>query len=218
MRGGCFGVVARFHGKVQRRRLAEELATQPMSRPLPGHVRLARAKYKKDQAPDAGMCDAPPPPMSMTRFAVALGFVAGALLGCTKEPGHPSSSVGQTEAQAESPPNEAIQPPNEAPRTTRAAPAPTMASAGMVDLPPGTSLAGDSAVTCGTDRFYRTDLTYPDAVGYFDRLRSSAGCEKTSRMTTETATFWSLRCPGATAHVAVRKTLPTTIEVLAGSD
>jgi hypothetical protein len=95
----------------------------------------------------------------------------------------------------------------------------------VVELPPGTSLAEESAVARGADRIYRTDLTYEHAVDYFDRLRSKAsceakaGCENTSRMTTETATFWSLRCPdGGTAYMAVRNTLPTTIEVLAGSE
>jgi len=132
--------------------------------------------------------------MSKAWFAVALGFAAGAILGgCTKE-SNPPPTVGQTEAQASSSP------------------------AGVVELPPGTSLAEESAVARETDRIYRTDLTYRHAVAYFDRLRSSAGCENTSRMTTEIATFWSLRCPdGRTASMAVRNTLPTTIEVLGGS-
>ena len=74
-------------------------------------------------------------------------------------------------------------------------------------------------VAHGTDRIYHTNLTFQHAVAYFDRLRSNGGCEKTTRMTTETATFWSLRCPdGETVYVAVRNNLPTTIEVLAGSE
>jgi hypothetical protein len=166
--------------------------------------------------------------MSMTRFAVALGLAAGALLGCTRGSSNRSSTVGQTEAQARSrssTANDAIKPANNEPRPTTAGPAPTVTSAGVVELPPGTSLAEESAVARGADRIYRTDLTYEHAVEYFDRLRSQAGCErpagceKTSRMTTEAATFWSLRCPdGATAYMAVRETLPTTIEVLAGSE
>jgi hypothetical protein len=157
--------------------------------------------------------------MSTTGFSVALGFAVGAILGCTRESSHPSSTVGQTEAQAwsRSTENDATKPANDAPRTTSAVPAPTVTSAGVVELPPGTSLAENSAVARGTDRIYRTDLTYPHAVGYFDQLRSN--CEKTSRMTAETATFWSLRCPdGQIAYMAVRRTLPTTIEVLARSE
>jgi hypothetical protein len=89
----------------------------------------------------------------------------------------------------------------------------------VVELPPGTSLAEDVAVAHGTDRIYHTDLTFQHAVAYFDRLRSNGGCEKTTRMTTETATFWSIRCPdGEKAYLAVRNNLPTAIEVLAGSE
>ena len=166
--------------------------------------------------------------MSITRFAVALGFAAGAILGCTRGSSNRSSTVGQTEAQAwsrSSTANDANRPDDDRTPTTTAGHAPTVASAGVVELPPGTSLAEESAVAREADRIYRTDLTYQHAVDYFDRLRtnasceSKAGCEKTSRMTTETATFWSLRCPdGATAYMAVRNTLPTTIEVLAGSE
>ncbi len=132
--------------------------------------------------------------MSTTWFAVALGFAAGAISGgCTRE-SNPPATVGLTEAQA-------------------------VAPAGVVELPPGTSLAEGSAAARETDRIYRTDLTYAHAVAYFDRLRPNAGCEKTSRMTTEIATFWSLRClDGGTTYMAVRKTLPTTIEVLGGSE
>jgi len=159
--------------------------------------------------------------MSTTRFAVALALAAGAILVCTRASSNPSSTVGQTEARAwpRSTANGAVNPANDAPRTTSAAPAPTVTSAGVVELPPGTSLAEDAAVAHGTDRIYHTDLTFQHAVAYFDRLRSNGGCEKTTRMTTETATFWSLRCPdGQTAYVAVRNDLPTTIEVLVGSE
>jgi hypothetical protein len=189
-------------------------------------IASARRRARRLSSKSAGTCDAPFALMSTTRFAVALGFAAGAVLGCTRESSNPSSTVGQTEAQAwsRSTANDAIKPANDAPRTTVAVPTPTVASAGVVELPPGTSLAEDSAVSRGTDRIYQTDLTYQHAVDYFDHLRSNArcekmSCEKTSRMTTETATFWSLRCPdGASAYMAVRNTLPTTIEVLAGSE
>jgi hypothetical protein len=159
--------------------------------------------------------------MSTSRFAVALGLAAGTILACTTESNKPSSTVGQTEAQAwpRSTANGAINPANDGPRTTSAAPAPTVTAVGAVDLPPGTSLARDVTVAHGTDRIYHTNLTFQHAVAYFDRLRSNGGCEKTTRMTTETATFWSLRCPdGETVYVAVRNDLPTTIEVLAGSE
>jgi hypothetical protein len=67
------------------------------------------------------------------------------------------------------------------------------------------------------DRIYETDLTYEHAVGYFDRTAPER-CVKTSRISTDIATFWSLRCPNSeTMYLAVRSTLPTTIEVLAAS-
>lgn len=88
---------------------------------------------------------------------------------------------------------------------------------GGVELPPGTSLREDRAPVRGLDRIYETDLTYEHAVGYFDHTAPER-CEKTSRITTGTATFWSLRCPdGETTYVAVRSTLPTTIEILGAS-
>jgi hypothetical protein len=138
--------------------------------------------------------------MSTTRTAAAAFLAAGAFLGCTKEPaggpaqqapGGPASSVGQTEAQ---------------PRPT-----------GGVELPPGTWLREARAAGRAADRIYETDLTYEHAVVYFDHATPER-CEKASRISTDTATFWSLRCPdGETTYVAIRSTLPTTIEILGGT-
>jgi hypothetical protein len=130
-------------------------------------------------------------------------MAAGAFLGCARESsgpvrstaGSPAPRAGQTEAQAES------------------------QATGAIELPPGTSLREDLAAARGTDRVYETDLTYEHAVGYFDHAPPKAQCEKTSRTSTDVATFWSLRCPdGETAYLAVRNALPTTIEILAGSE
>jgi hypothetical protein len=130
-------------------------------------------------------------------LAAAVGLAAGAFLGCTKEPtsgavqqapSYPASPVGQTEAQ----------------------PGPT----GGIELPPGTWLSEDRAPVRGMDRIYETDLTYEHAVSYFDQT-APGRCEKTSRTSTDIATFWSFRCPNLeTTYVAVRSSLPTTIEVL----
>ena len=70
----------------------------------------------------------------------------------------------------------------------------------------------------GLDRVYQTKLSYRAAVRFFDRALSTGGIEASDRTATATATLWSVRCPGGErAHVAVRKTTPTTIEVVEAS-
>jgi hypothetical protein len=70
----------------------------------------------------------------------------------------------------------------------------------------------------GLSRTYQTKLSYRAAVRFFDRTLGAGGFEASDRTATEAATVWSVRCPrGEHAHVAVRKTTPTTIEVVEAS-
>ncbi len=114
------------------------------------------------------------------------------------------------------------------------------ASVGRVELPPGSNLTGSTTVRgvrafpeeaaqptsrdelaaptgihIGTDRSYESDLSYREAIAFFDRTLTTRGCNDTRRTTTSASTLWSVRCAdGQRAHVAVRNTLPTTIEVI----
>jgi hypothetical protein len=70
----------------------------------------------------------------------------------------------------------------------------------------------------GVDRAYRASLSYRQAVRFFDRSFATGGFEELDRTGTPEATVWSIRCPGGQrAHVAVRNTSPTTIEVVEAS-
>jgi hypothetical protein len=67
----------------------------------------------------------------------------------------------------------------------------------------------------GFGRAYRTKLSYPAAVRFFERRLGTGGFETSVRTVTAQANVWSIRCAGGErAHVAVRKTVPTTIEVV----
>jgi hypothetical protein len=79
-----------------------------------------------------------------------------------------------------------------------------------------TSGAGTTALAVGgTDRVYQSTTKYRDAVGFFDELLSKNGFQATHRKATTTATLWTVQAPGGgVAHVAVRDTKPTTIEIV----
>jgi hypothetical protein len=77
---------------------------------------------------------------------------------------------------------------------------------------------GETIAVDGVDRAYRASLSYRQAVRFFDRSFATGGFEELDRTSTHEATVWSLRCPGGErAHVAVRNTSPTTIEVVEAS-
>lgn len=79
--------------------------------------------------------------------------------------------------------------------------------------PPEETIAVD-----GVDRAYRASLSYRQAVRFFDRSFAAGGFEELDRTATHDATLWSLRCRGGErAHVVVRNTSPTTIEVVEAS-
>jgi len=157
---------------------------------------------------------------------------------------NPSSPVGQTAAQAwsRSTSSDTPQPASEAPRPTATiVPAPQGASGDEIELPSSASLTASAAVNeigpfpeesqqasaranfmvstavaHGTDRMYESELSYGEAVAFFDETLSKNGCEDAPRTTTSATTIWSIRCPdGQRAQVAVRSTRPTTIEVVA---
>ncbi len=75
--------------------------------------------------------------------------------------------------------------------------------------------SGEAIALEGVDRTYATGQSYRDTVRFFERSLATNGFEASPRMTTRTATVWTVRCPGGeTAHVAVRDTRPTTVEVI----
>lgn len=77
---------------------------------------------------------------------------------------------------------------------------------------------GETIAVDGVDRAYRASLSYRQAVRFFNRSFATGGFEELDRTSTHEATVWSLRCPGGErAHVAVRNTSPTTIEVVEAS-
>jgi hypothetical protein len=74
---------------------------------------------------------------------------------------------------------------------------------------------GEAIAVEGIDRKYVTSQSYRDTVRFFERSLAKTGFEAKPRMTTRTTTVWTVRCPGGeTAHVAVRDTRPTTVEVI----
>jgi hypothetical protein len=69
----------------------------------------------------------------------------------------------------------------------------------------------------GTRRTYTSELSYERTVDFFDRTLVKYGFQSAQRMTSDSATMWRVRCPGAeTAAVAVRDGKPPTIEVVEG--
>jgi hypothetical protein len=82
------------------------------------------------------------------------------------------------------------------------------------------TIEGDSTVEAAfgverVDRVYQTELSYPDAVGFFDRAFLGTALSAPRRATTQTTTVWSV--PSANcrvARVAVRNTSPTTVEIV----
>ena len=135
-----------------------------------------------------------------TRYVLAL--VLAVLPACARgsTSPDPSSPVGQTEAQ----PSSELPVPSGNPRA--------------IEPPPGARLAPSSSVTAsGTEWIYESHMPYGDAVGFFDRTLAHEGCESIRRTTTKTSTVWALQCRTGRAHVAVRDTGPTTVEILEAS-
>jgi hypothetical protein len=109
-----------------------------------------------------------------------------------------------------------------------------IAAGGKVQVPAGASLTAsvevsevrafpeeaveDTAAVDGRARSYQTQQTYLDTVGFFDRSLSTGGFQVAGRAATTEATVWSVRCPGGErAHIAVRRTSPTTVEIVEAS-
>lgn len=76
-------------------------------------------------------------------------------------------------------------------------------------------IAKDAIAVEGVDRTYSSDLAYGDVVTFFDESLAKGGFTTTRREATSDVTAWGVRCPGGEiAHVAVRKTSPTTVEIV----
>jgi hypothetical protein len=168
-------------------------------------------------------------------------------LGCAKEqsrtaagPPTPADTMGRAELQAPSPEDsEATDEP--LPEASPAAPDdPPAADAQLGVRPDGTPVTAanivlrvgsipvpdDAALTASMAavdglfyRTYQTKLSYRAAVRFFDRTLEAGGFEASDRTATDAATVWSVRCPrGERAHVAVRNTTPTSIDVVEASE
>ena len=111
---------------------------------------------------------------------------------------------------------------------------------GVIPVPPGSSLTSSAAVSevrsfpeeidqtsgagptgqetlkvRGMDRLYQSDLTYEDAVDFFDHQLPRKGCQINHHVTSKTSTVWAVRAPsGQAAHIAVRDTRPVTFEIV----
>jgi hypothetical protein len=161
---------------------------------------------------------------------------------------NPSSAVGQTEAQAwsRSTSNDKVPPPprsEPSPGPGTVGPPAISTAPAAIELPAGASLAASATTrevrtvpqgnqrtpgtgetveafaVHGSDRVYQTELSYGDAVAFFDRTLPKDGVEASRRSATRTETSWSVRCAGgARAIVAVRSTQPTTIEVVEANE
>jgi hypothetical protein len=75
---------------------------------------------------------------------------------------------------------------------------------------------GEMAVGAqATDRAYATDLSYDDAVSFYNDTFKAKNFATTGHEVNENGTFWAVRSPdGTVAKVAVRRTTPTTIEIV----
>ncbi|HEY3816288.1 MAG TPA: hypothetical protein VGL81_03905 [Polyangiaceae bacterium] len=152
---------------------------------------------------------------------------------------NPASPAGQDEDQlwARSTSNDHSPPPPRAPAL--ALPPPEV---GGIELPAGAALVATSTVdeveafpeeaqrragsnqtptgvsklaVRGIARIYDSPRPYGESVDFIQHAMSNAGCKDLQQTTTSTTTIWSARCPsGERAHVAIRNTQPTTIEVV----
>jgi hypothetical protein len=120
------------------------------------------------------------------------------------------------------------------PDGTRVTAAQVAQAARKIDVPPGALLIVSAAVSevsafpeeesqatvavDGVASSYQTSQAYPETVRFFDRSFATGGFQASERATTKEATVWAVRCPGGErAHVAVRNTNPTTIEIVEAS-
>lgn len=157
-----------------------------------------------------------------TTLVATLVFAAASQLGCTREESrgpvrwtasNPSSPIGQTEAQAWNRSTENDEPEPAPPAgATRAAP---LGSPWQVQPPPEASFTSSASNGQDVERDCRTDRSYADAVGYFDRAFAAGAFHDVHRTSTPAATYWSARTAGGDrASVAVRAGSPTRIEIV----
>jgi hypothetical protein len=116
-----------------------------------------------------------------------------------------------------------------------AAPPPALPVAGAIELPPGVGLVASANLDQvlafpeeapppagsrpearpGVARIYDSPRPYGDSVDFVQRAIAKAGCEALQQTSTSTTTVWAARCrDGRVAHIAIRNTRPTTIEVV----
>jgi hypothetical protein len=103
-----------------------------------------------------------------------------------------------------------------------------------IDAPPGASLTASAEVSevrafpeeevqttvavDGVARSYETSQPYLETVRFFDHSFATGGFQVSERAATKGTTVWAIRCPGGErAHVAVRNTNPTTMELVEAS-
>jgi hypothetical protein len=152
-----------------------------------------------------------------------------------------ASPAGQDESQLWARATSSDQPEPRTARGTSAAsatPPPPPPIAGAIELPPGVGLVASANMDQvlafpeeatpppesrpearpGVARIYDSPRPYGDSVDFVQRAIAKAGCEALQQTSTSTTTIWAARCRGRIAHIAIRNTRPTTIEVVEGQE
>jgi hypothetical protein len=177
-------------------------------------------------------------PTRTSATSAVLLLAASGLVGCTLQTAHgpvswtasdPASPSGQSDAQAWA--RSTSEDKAEGATERQASPPPVRWSEGEIELPSGTFLTASAPVSKvrpfpeeapapgldgpdGTDQVFLNGRPYGEVVDFFERTIARDGADL-RETTTSTATIWSFRRAGSrVAHVAVRNTRPTTIEIV----
>jgi hypothetical protein len=183
-------------------------------------------------------------PTGTSLASAVLLLAGSGLIGCTIQTTHgavswtatdPASPNGQSDAQAwsRSTSDDRAEGATERQASQPNSPPPVRWSAGAIELPSDTSLsasatvspvrafpeeapapASEPSVQAGVVEVFLNGRPYGEVVDFFERTIGRDGGDL-RETTTSTATLWSFRrSGGGTAHVAVRNTRPTTIEIV----
>jgi hypothetical protein len=161
-------------------------------------------------------------------LTAALVLAAAATAGCARNPNVDATTTTGTEVTSRAP-HRMSQPAN--PSTTATSDVPVPGGASLEDSATAAEFQAfpeevqaakrtgkqveHAMMASATDRTYRTNQSYSDVVGFYDRALQGSGYTVEHRGSTAESTSWRLRCPDGTyGRVIVRKTTPTTFEVV----